>query len=366
VKYQKPRVTIYYDFDGGHHSQIYTGFRRLHRLGLVALSQRPWRECPLRANLPNHRPPIIANVEGALAGYDLRDGRDMYGGCLEGVSAYFKRGYDARMVDRLPRDQRDKVRPLGLNYRVWDDAIDPFGIARAIRTRGIRGLPGVVRSLGVNLRFVPRLSGLERPPAFGAAPRVLFMTRLWDSGKVQHFDGIRTHAEVDAMRIACVRALKQEFGAAFIGGIAPGPVAARCAPDLVVDPRMVDKRHYLELMQEIPICVTTAGLFDSNGGKLGEYVACSRAIVCEPLAHKVPGGFAAGRNYLDFTTPEACVAQVGRLMSDRVLRERMMLQNFHYYQSFLKPEWLVLNTLAQVFEMAVQRPAGREREAPVG
>jgi hypothetical protein len=366
VKYQKPQVTIYYDLDRAHHSQIYTGFRRLHRLGFITLRQRPWRDCPLAEGLQQVKPPIVVSIDGALAGYDLQDGRGLVSGCLDGVSAYFKRGYDARAIDRLPRAQRHKIRPLGLNYRVWDDAADPFGMTRAIRTYGIRGLPAFFRSLGVNLRFVPRLSALEHPPPFGAAPRVLFMTRLWDTGKVRRFEGIRSHAEVDAMRIACVRALKQEFGAAFVGGIAPGPLAARCDPDLVVDPRMVDKRNYLKLMKDTPICVTTAGLFDSNGGKLGEYVACSRAIVCEPLVHTVPGGFAAGQNYLEFTTPESCVAQVGRLMNDRVLRERMMLRNFHYYQSFLKPEWLVLNTIAQVFEITGERPAVREREAPVG
>lgn len=362
MKYHQPRVTIYHDFDGGHHSQIYTGFRRLHRLGFIALRQRPWRACPLAEPLRDARKSIIVRVDGALACYDLQDGRGLITECLDGVSAYFKRGFDPRIMGQLSSARRARVRPLGLNYRVWDDGIDPFGVTRALRSGSAGSL---LRSLGLDPRFVPRLSMLESPPPFGSAPRVLFLTRLWDTGKVQFFDGIRSHAEVDAMRIACLRALKAEFGSAFVGGIAPGPLAARCDPDLVVDPRMVSKRNYLELMKGIPICVTTAGLFDSNGGKLGEYVACSRAVVCEPLVHSVPGDFVAGENYLEFTSPEACVEQVGLLMSNRALRERMMLRNFQYYQSFLKPEWLVLNTIAQIYEITGGNPAPREVEASV-
>jgi len=44
----------------------------------------------------------------------------------------------------------------------------------------------------------------------------------------------------------------------------------------------------------------------------------------------------------------------------------MMLRNFHYDQSLLKPEWLVLNTLAQLIEIVGERLALREVETPVG
>lgn len=349
---------MFYGSDEGHYSQIYTGLHRLHRLGIIELKQQPRQRCPLSAHARPVGPPMLVSIEEKLAAYDVVDGRGLCDASLNGVDAYFKRGYDRHLVDALPAAQRDKVRPLGLNYRVLDDGIDGFALARAIRTGGMKGILGVARSLGMRQRFVPRVSTLEQPPIFGGEPRVLFLTRLWNTANAREFAGMRRHSEVDAMRIACIKALKAELGSAFVGGIAPGPVAARqCDPDLLADPRLVTKRAYMALMKSTPICITTTGLFDSNGWKLGEYVAHSKAILCEPLVHDVPGDFSAGENYLEFTSADECVEQAVLLMTDSRRRERMMLRNFHYYQNFLKPEWLVFNTLAQVI-------AGEQAHAP--
>ncbi|MFU8815350.1 MAG: hypothetical protein ACNA7W_08385 [Pseudomonadales bacterium] len=343
-----PHVKIYHASDRGHFSQIYTGFRRLHRQKVISLSQTPAEACALSARLRPTNPPMLVSIEGRLVVYDLQDGRALCENALDAVDRYFKRGYDPRLVDRLPEAQRHKVRPLGLNYRVWDDGLDSFALQRALRRRGRQQLTGVIRSLGIDLGFVPRLSVLKQPPAFAASPKVLFLTRLWDTDRVTVSPGIRSHAEINEMRIACVAALKAELGGAFIGGVAPDPVAkARCPPALIADQRVVAKRNYLDLMKATPIGITSIGLFDSNGGKLGEYVACSKAIACEPLVHEVPGDFAAGENYLEFTSPEECVQAAVALMEDPHLRGRMMLRNFHYYQCYLKPERLVLNTVAE-------------------
>ena len=130
---------------------------------------------------------------------------------------------------------------------------------------------------------------------------------------------------------------------------------------MLADRRVVAKGNYLAVMKSTPICVTSAGLFESNGGKLGEYVACSRAIVCEPLVHEVPGDFVAGENYLEFTSPEECVRSVMTLMDDEHRRQQMMLRNFRYYQTFLKPEWLVFNTIVETLAATSAPVSGRLR-----
>ena len=44
-----------------------------------------------------------------------------------------------------------------------------------------------------------------------------------------------------------------------------------------------NKESYLRAVKDHSICITTTGLHNWIGWKLGEYVAASRAIVTEPL-----------------------------------------------------------------------------------
>jgi hypothetical protein len=141
--------------------------------------------------------------------------------------------------------------------------------------------------------------------------------------------------------------LQKEFGGRFFGGLAREEYAVEHYKDcLLPDNNISGKRKYLEILKKFPICVTTAGLNDSNGWKLGEYVAFSKAIVTEPLFFQVPGDFAKEKNYLEFTSPDELIEASTRLFEDKTLRFEMMTNNYKYYQSYLRPDSLVLNTLA--------------------
>jgi hypothetical protein len=94
--------------------------------------------------------------------------------------------------------------------------------------------------------------------------------------------------------------------------------------------------------------VATTGLNKSNGWKLGEYVAFSKAIITEPLHFRVPGGFSQEINYLKFISPDELIDHAIRLFEDKKLRSEMMMSNYRYYQSFLRPDALILNSLAVV------------------
>jgi hypothetical protein len=98
--------------------------------------------------------------------------------------------------------------------------------------------------------------------------------------------------------------------------------------------------------------VATLGLNNSNGWKLGEYVALSKAIVTEPLRYLVPGNFAKEQNYLEFTAPEELVESAARLFDNKDLRFAMMTNNYTYYQAYLKPDVLILNSLSIVLGLA--------------
>jgi hypothetical protein len=75
-------------------------------------------------------------------------------------------------------------------------------------------------------------------------------------------------------------------------------------------------------MRSMPICVATMGLHRSNRWKLAEYIASSRAIVCEELQHDAPD-LLPDRNFLPFKTTSECVERVGELMESAAQRTAM-------------------------------------------
>ena len=158
-----------------------------------------------------------------------------------------------------------------------------------------------------------------------------------------------TRWQISEMRASCISSLRREFGGRVLAGFAHSEFAKRHFPGLLVpDPRISDKRQFLRAVQASDVCVTTTGVHESIGWKLAEYVALGKAIVTEPITQQLPGTFAAGVNYLDFTSAEECVAMADALLSNPDRRRAMGQRNRAYYERFLWPDQLVLRTLGIV------------------
>lgn len=171
-------------------------------------------------------------------------------------------------------------------------------------------------------------------------PQVLFMVGLWDPGIVplDRPDKAAEFEAINEMRVACVRRLRKTFGGRFTGGVMHSDFARRRYPDaLLDDPRGAAKRAYIARVRRSAICIATTGLHGSNGWKLAEYVALSRAIVSEPLRYSVPGDFSAPANYLPFRSADECASQVQRLMDDAALRVEQMHENYRYAERYMRP-----------------------------
>lgn len=147
------------------------------------------------------------------------------------------------------------------------------------------------------------------------------------------------------MRARCIALLRKELGPRFLGGFVPDRFARERYGKLLATEGLTAREQYFEALRRFPICIATTGLHGTIGWKLAEYVAFSRAILCEPLPCQLPGGFAAGTHYLPFTRPEECVAQAQRLIANRDLRAGMMASNAEYYRAHVRPDSLVLHAL---------------------
>jgi hypothetical protein len=196
---------------------------------------------------------------------------------------------------------------------------------------------------------VDRVDSQGLCPEFNFPPKVLFMARAFGP---EFANSIKKREEIDSVnntRAKCIRLLRQEFREHFLGGFMHDDYAAAKFKDcLIPDKNLSLRGNYMRLMREFPICVATTGLHGSIGWKLAEYVSHAKAIVTEKLNYRVPGHFENGENYLDFVSAEDCVESSVRLFHDQDLRSKLMMANYRYYQSHLRPDSLVLNTLATV------------------
>ena len=337
--------------DPRHLSQAITGFFELEAAGRVVLEA-----VEETTELSEDSAALRAVVEGRHVIYECTDGWNIPADLLAGIDTvdlYFKRSYDPRHRQDLPCAL--DLRPLGLNYHVisgrnrWHAGTRPLHPRRMLSAMLRRASP-LASFAGLRDVRVPDVRDVEHLPTTHEPATVLFMTRTWgDVDRSVDAEMAREARAVDEARAELIRAARREFGARFFGGFAPSDHAVRHYPDCVLPSRAAARRRaYLARVHRSDVCVATTGLWDSIGWKMTEYVAASRAIVTEPLRHSVPGGFAAGTNYLEFASVDEFVDAVGTLLDDRERREVMMHANAVYYRRWVRPPDQVMRTLEQV------------------
>jgi hypothetical protein len=355
-----------------HIQQLYTGFCLLHRSGFVRLSQE-MRRAPInyRNDAPHLKDAGHAHLDALLAGklrlhFDTHDSQELALGELDSCDFYFKRSYLPAAIDSLAAGQRGKVIPLGLNYRVLPDVPDSFALWRGLSKTGLSTSTAAAfkQALDTNNRFgfQPRLRQMESAPDLGADPNVLFLVAAYDP----YDDPARSQAKIDdrmfinETRARYLRLLKDALGPRFTGGFSHSRFTLENYPDLVVPPGSTSQQNYLRTLKSFPICVASTGLHGSTGWKLAEYVAFSRAILSERLVYEIPGRFAPGKNYIEFTSPEECLNGAIRLIEDTALRGQLMQSNAAYYRDYLRPDALVRNALTIALNKGAPHAAQNE------
>jgi hypothetical protein len=283
--------------------------------------------------------------------YDTHDSWEIDQEALDGTDYYFKRSFSPEKLERLG-EQRRKIHPLGLYYWLYPSGVDRFAIQRNfILCEGkLQKIYHTIRPLIFSdlLRFTPRVNNMWSPPDYSLTPKILFMVRAWetDDDPKRSSEKVAEIESINETRANCIKRLKVKFGSKFHGGFIHTDFAVKNYTKLLMsDNRLSSKGRYVNLLKYYPICVATTGLHGSIGGKFAEYIAFSKAILSEKLNYEVTGNLNKDRNYLEFNNSEELVENASRLINDKELRKRIMLNNAKYYQSYLRPDHLVLNTI---------------------
>jgi hypothetical protein len=355
-------VTVSAMSHSGHLTQVLSGLYALEARGEVDLkfaadSSFDWPEHLLVATVFDDE-----SGESRRICFDLRDGQIVDRMVLPRVDVYFKRTYRNAEMLALPDDERAKIRPYGLNYACATDQLRSVAfvqqllVERASRSNGgvataaRRAAGHVLRKMGMPARAAVADTPLpyesyEASADDAAAPRVIFLTRLWDPAQGATC-GAEDRRQLNETRARVVRTLRKRLGDRFIGGVKRDAFAEANYSDCVVDDGAI-KTNYIDLMKRQLVGVSTTGLHGSTGWKLAEYVAAARCIVSEPVAPESCCGFAAGLNFLEFETAEQCADACERLLDDVALATAMRRRNEAYYRAELEPPTMIAKHLAR-------------------
>ena len=147
-----------------------------------------------------------------------------------------------------------------------------------------------------------------------------------------------------------IKICRDQFGSQFVGGLQIDDFSTKHAKDLVVPNSLTNRRNFNNIVKSSNICIATSGLHNSIGWKFGEYVAASRAIISEPLEYELPGSFSHNKNYLVFQNENELIYNIDHLLKEKDEVYQMMKNNFRYYNNYLSPDKLVLNTILKIYE----------------
>jgi len=340
--------------NSNHLQQIYFGFQLLQNSGLINLKQTIDRSA---AHFETNRTLPFGAQSGGLKlilnnsihiYYDMADAQTIEDEKLTWCDFYFKRSFN----NDIHASITSKILPLDLNYMVKPNTLNWQNLVRSYHlSSGDERLKSCVRELDIynKLTYSPRIYELQAKPNIGSPFKILFMCRLWEPEKDDHWQLTKEQQEdrieINNVRVNCIRKLKQEFGEEFTGGLAPTAYAQENFSDVISSAAVTSKRNYIAQLKKYSVCISTTGLANSTGWKFGEYMALSKAIVSEKLHAQTAGNIQKDINYLQFDTADECVEQVHKLRSNRTLMEEMMQANYDYYLNHLSPDKLVMSSL---------------------
>lgn len=311
-----------------HINQYIYGFLMLQKAGVIKI-EKIVRDSAIKKNI------LRATVNGIKFVYDAEDGAQIERGFFSQAdynwcARYYKRSCSEKLAAQYP-----KCRPLGFNYSLTP----AYGILDYL-SQNIRRLRG---------KGDMRHKDLEALPSLSKQPKILFITGLWDPAEFADPAVQAEVAQITQNRLDALKVIKSHFAHCSTFGVNGNRDFTRqFASDMILAEKMTDRPYFIKVMKQHDICITTSGLHGSIGGRFGEYIAASRAIISEPLHYNLPGNFADGKNFLSFSDESSLVSSINHLLENHEARYTMMVENRRYYENSLRPDKLILNTLVNV------------------
>jgi hypothetical protein len=337
-----------------HSQQLLTGFELLRKSGLIEIEKVTYK--PLGKGNFFGEPFVKVLVGNKVVLYDSADSHYLTENniLLNGVTTYFKRSFRKEGYSNTPF----LVLPLGLNYLVYSDFKSNFLYAQL---RASFHQKNLLHFIATRMKIVSEYFGVNSSVSnchytkmydyydTSKSNKIIYNTRLWNPENARSNEERDKRILLNSRRIDFVSELKNHFGSNYVGGIFPDEYSRGNAPSdiLIQNLDTYKKSGYLDLLRECRIGISVNGEH-SAGWAIGEYVAFGLGVVCDPITIELPGNFEKNKNFIEVRSASELIEACNLLMSDEVLLENMISNNYQYYFSNLMPEALILSTFKRL------------------
>ncbi len=332
-----------------HLNQIYDGFLKLKRHKIISLKLNPTTGLSTKPIIKMILTILNINKQFIIF-YDTLDGLNWIEDSIEQnlnyfqkhfkCNYYFKRSINKEIIKYAPKNC--KVYPLGLYYKIEPESFLIYTPITILKHYIKRFMSKYYH------RHTLYHNDFEFPPIPNPTTKILLITGLWNPDNISSDHLKAERRKTNEFRIKCITTCRKEFGELFTGGLVKNESSVKIAKDLILPSTLTNRTVFLKNIRKHNICIATTGLHESIGGKFAEYVAQSRAIITEPLQYQIPGNFKSEENYLQFNDEETLIKQIYFLLENKQRLQDLMYRNYIYYNNYLKPDRLVLNTLLRV------------------
>jgi hypothetical protein len=319
---------------------IVSGFFDLYRSGAIQLSVSV--DEPRLGSAPLVEATIDARTRVVYDGHDgynflfgVEDPWRRFDEMLDECDLWFK--YTCVESKHRQLHNRDKVRALGLTSAYFGSRHNPYDVG-LLPPNPHQLLSTIIGTSAFLSAMTSRNSRHMWPDQYEAGP----------TPGVENEEVRRERATLNEFRVGVIHEGRRRLGDLFVGGLQRDEYSSRRYPDCVYDGAEAANRFaYLKTMKRASIGISSAGLHGCAGGKLGEYVAASRAVVTTALPMTLPGEFVAGVNYFEAATPTGIIDACTSLLADPHGLSAMMRANHEYYNAYVRPSASVSRTIRE-------------------
>ncbi|MEA3499543.1 MAG: hypothetical protein U9R41_00760 [Candidatus Marinimicrobia bacterium] len=344
------------NLNSSHINQIFAGLSMLNKEGIIGIKSSrvdnslQWKDTNKQHLLDKYKTQLNILLNNHIKiHFDMHDSYEIDKNQLNQCDFYFKRSYLKNYIRTIENSK--KIFAYGFNYRVLPSNIDLHFLKSKIycseKIREYMQSFKTVFDINNYSFFYPREKFLNSFPSLNKKPKIIFNVAAYDpySKKTRSKEKSEEFKKINNSRAEIINSMRKQFGNRFYGGFVHNKYSIKKYPNLLIpDKKNQVKKNYIKLLEKHPIGIASKGLHDSIGWKIAEYIAFSKAIVSEEMIYKVVGGFSDGKNYLQFNDKETLLSSSEKLLSDTDMRKKMMLNNYIYYQKYLRPDNLILNT----------------------
>jgi len=357
-----PIITVFVDSNGTHLQQIYSGLFLLAQQKKIHLKYA--KGTGITKNSPNRQFLLLGmqktrGSKQVTCLFDLQDSPEI--GLKEAISQvdyYFKRSLEKQTISDLSAQEQKKLQPFGLNFQVLDSSFfdllqrslleyisKPYNIFSKKNRFHILNTIDMFRSLFSNSGMLLSSYDFDELESY-AKGYVLFQCRLWDPDTTLAENRADT-VKINESRCALIIELKHELGDRFKGGIQPTDYARKVCPELITE-FPSKRRSYLKLVQQASIVINSKGLLNSNGWKLGEYIALNKVIVSEAIETRLRGNFLKSEAYLKCNKNEDFIRKIKLLLIDKERLKKVENSTQQYYSNYLRADALMSSIISDV------------------